>query len=540
MILTRNKVALYARFSSDNQRSESIDAQLRAMEAYCRQHNYEIFGTYIDEAKSATSDRRPSFQQMIADSATRAFQIVLVHKLDRFARNRYDSAIYKRELRKNGVSVCSVLENLDNSPESIVMESVLEGMNEYYSQNLAREVMKGMRENALQGKHTGGIPPLGYDIDPVTKKMILNAQEAEAVKLIFSMYAKGEGYGAILDALEAHQYKTKRGEPFKKNSLHTILSNAKYRGLYFYNRSASRSPAGTRNNHATKAASEMIIIEHGCPQIIDDNTFSIVQARLADRRHGGRIHAKYNYLLSGKVYCMECGRSMVGNSRLSGRNKRRYITYRCPSHHGACSNKEINSQYLEAYVIALMKKELFSPSAMKKIMQQIIAHNAKDEDIVAQQRATLQEALDQTALSLRRVVDAIEEGLISSALVARLHELEQEKTDLELQLAKLHPVSQKEALSVDPQLILQQFQEVKETPASPAFKALLQDYLDKIEIGSYNLKITLNTGLGLCDALNSTWLVKRQEIYSHFKDGMYPLLSPEISLPGQQAIQLFP
>ena len=116
MILTRNKVALYARFSSDNQRSESIDAQLRAMEAYCRQHNYEIFGTYIDEAKSATSDRRPSFQQMIADSATRAFQIVLVHKLDRFARNRYDSAIYKRELRKNGVSVCSVLENLDNSP----------------------------------------------------------------------------------------------------------------------------------------------------------------------------------------------------------------------------------------------------------------------------------------------------------------------------------------------------------------------------------------------------------------------------------------
>ena len=156
MIRTANRVALYARFSSDNQRTESIDAQIRAMKAYCQQRRFVIVNTYIDEAKSATTDRRPAFQQMIADSKDRNFNILLVHKLDRFARNRYDSAVYKRELKKNGVTVYSVLENLDDSPESIMMESVLEGMSEYYSQNLAREVMKGMRETALQGKHTGG------------------------------------------------------------------------------------------------------------------------------------------------------------------------------------------------------------------------------------------------------------------------------------------------------------------------------------------------------------------------------------------------
>ena len=161
MIRTANKVALYARFSSDNQRSESIDAQLRAMKAYCEQHKFVVVNTYIDEAKSATTDRRPAFQQMINDSSTHSFNILLVHKLDRFARNRYDSAVYKRELKKNGVTVFSVLENLDDSPESIMMEAVLEGMAEYYSQNLARETMKGLRENALQCKHTGGIPPLG-------------------------------------------------------------------------------------------------------------------------------------------------------------------------------------------------------------------------------------------------------------------------------------------------------------------------------------------------------------------------------------------
>ena len=187
MIQTINKAALYARYSSDNQRSESIDAQLRAMQNYCQQNHILIVETYIDEAKSATTDHRPSFQKMISDSKYHQFNIILVHKLDRFARNRYDSAVYKRELKKNGVSVYSVLENLDDSPESIMMESVLEGMSEYYSQNLAREVMKGMRETALQCKHTGGKPPLGYDLN-TDGKLIINQGEAEVVQQIFKMY----------------------------------------------------------------------------------------------------------------------------------------------------------------------------------------------------------------------------------------------------------------------------------------------------------------------------------------------------------------
>ena len=130
------------RFSSDNQRSESTDAQVRAMKEYCKRKNIEIVDIYVDEAKSATTDKRPAFQQMIADSSKRIFDAVIVHKLDRFARNRYDSAFYKRELKKNGVSLYSVLENLDDSPESIILESVLEGMSEYYSQNLSRETKK--------------------------------------------------------------------------------------------------------------------------------------------------------------------------------------------------------------------------------------------------------------------------------------------------------------------------------------------------------------------------------------------------------------
>lgn len=153
------RAVAYPRYSSDNQREESITAQMRAIEEYCRQKGYVLVNSYPDEEKSATTDKRPNFQRMIKDSAKHLFDVVIVHKLDRFARNRYDSAHYKRILKRNGVRVESVLEHLDNSPESIVLESVLEGMAEYYSLNLAREVRKGMRENAEEGKHTGGYHP---------------------------------------------------------------------------------------------------------------------------------------------------------------------------------------------------------------------------------------------------------------------------------------------------------------------------------------------------------------------------------------------
>lgn len=138
----------YPRYSSDNQREESINAQMGAIEEYCQRKGYTLVGTYPDEAKSATTDQRPNFQRMMKDSEKGMFDVVIVHKFDRFARDRYDSAYYKRLLKKNGVRLESVLEQLDDSPESVILESVLEGMAEYYSKNLAREARKGMLENA--------------------------------------------------------------------------------------------------------------------------------------------------------------------------------------------------------------------------------------------------------------------------------------------------------------------------------------------------------------------------------------------------------
>lgn len=269
------KAAIYARYSSDNQREESIEAQVRAIKEYADKNGIIITKVYTDEAKSATTDNRPKFLEMIKDSEFRLFDAVIVHKLDRFSRDRYDSAYYKRVLKKNGVRLISVLEHLDDSPESIILESVLQGMAEYYSKNLAREVMKGMKETALQCKHTGGIPPLGYNIDPETKKYVVNADEAKAVRIIFEMYSEGYGYNQIIDKLNYLGYKTKIGRTFGKNSLSEILRNEKYIGTFVFNK-VPKMMDGKRNSHRTKSPDEIIKIANGVPAIIDRETFDKV------------------------------------------------------------------------------------------------------------------------------------------------------------------------------------------------------------------------------------------------------------------------
>jgi len=479
------------------------------MQEYCKHKNYVIVETYIDEAKTATTDKRPSFQQMIKDSENKTFDILLVHKLDRFARNRYDSAIYKRELKKNGVSVYSVLERLDDSPESIIMESVLDGFAEYYSKNLARETMKGMKETALQCKHTGGKAPLGYDVDPITRKLVINEYEAESVRIIFDMYSKGYGYSPILEVLNAQGRKTKKGQAFLKNSLNSILTNPKYKGMYVFNRSSAKSYAGTRNTHLYKDEEDIIAIDGGCPMIIPPEVYEKVQDRITYNKHHGAEHvAKENYLLSGKVFCKECGKSMCGNARHGGRNKELYVTYRCPTKKYACSNKEINRDYLEEYVIMLLEKHIFNARALKKLSKGIVIYGNSDSTIKRQQQ--LQAQLSEIQEALKNVADAIQAGLISTALITRLNELETEKAIIE---NKLTDMAKPVEISIDTQLIMSEYTKVKQTPASPEYKTFIKGFIDKIIVGKYTVDVTLKTGLDVCEEMNTMVNVPRKDIY---------------------------
>jgi site-specific DNA recombinase len=318
---------------------------------------------------------------MIGDSKKKEFQYIIVLNVSRFSRKKYDSVVYKRTLEKNGVKVVSVMEYIDDSPMGGVVEGIFESMAQYYSELLAVNVSYGLHENALKGIHTGGKPPLGYDVDPETRKLIINEEEAKIVRIIYDMYGEeSKGYNQILNYLNGMGYKTKRGQPFLKNSLYSILHNEKYAGVYVFNKSSSANADGTRNSHKYKNDEDIIRIEGGVPAIVDRETFDKVQIKTqANLKGGGKFKAKETYLLSSLVYCGECNSGMYGNTRFAGRGKSKYSSYRCSSKvmHRGCDNKELRKEYLDNYVLDQLYDKLFSDHSIKKLQELLSDYNKK-------------------------------------------------------------------------------------------------------------------------------------------------------------------
>lgn len=506
------RVAQYARFSSDNQRSESIDAQIRAMNAFCKQQHWQVVATYTDEARSATTDNRPQFQKMISDSGKGLFDIVLVHKLDRFSRDRYDSAIYKKRLKKNSVKLCSVLERMDDSPESIMMESVLEGMAEYYSKNLGREVMKGMNETALQCKHTGGCPPLGYDLDE-NRRLVINPHEAEAVKIIFQMFADGHGYTEIINCLNEQGYKTKRGRIFGKNSLYEILNNEKYTGVFVFNKAAAKID-NKRNNHAYKTSDKVIRIEDGCPAIVSKTLFEKVQRiKAKNRRNTGQYHAKEFYLLTGKVFCGVCGKRIQGNLRFSGERKNRLATYRCDEPRKICNNKENNKDYLDVYVAELLREKVFNKAALRRRIKAINAYIQKYNAEFDNHHKGIEEELNQVIAGLANITEAVEKGIITSAIMKRAEVLEEKRSELQNQLNSLRRFTPLEF--ADYVYLIDEFKNIPRNTAE--FRTFVQSYIDKVVTYPYHIEITFDVGFGVTDELKETIKIRRGDLYAIFE-----------------------
>ncbi|MBR5310546.1 MAG: recombinase family protein [Oscillospiraceae bacterium] len=515
MIQTNLRAAVYCRYSSDNQTYSSIEAQLFAIEQYCKNNNIIIVERYIDAAKSATTDQRPAFQRMISDSAKKLFDVVVVHKLDRFSRNRYDSAIYQRELRRNGVTLRSVLENFDDSPESIILQSLLEGMSEYYSANLGREVMKGQRQNAIRCKHNGGSAPLGYEVDPETRKLIVNEDTAKIVRLIFSMFADGHGYSTIIKELYDRGMHTKTGRNFNKNSLHDILTNEKYRGVYIFNKSSAKGPDGKRNSHKLKDPSEVIRVEGGCPAIIDDETFEAVKKRIEENKHGYKRQAKEFYLLAGKVICKEYGKYMSGNYRIWGKHlDTLVVTYRCLTPNYLCKNREINRDYLEWKVVELLEENIFNKKSLRRIKKDIETYLDCGDDTNEEELANINLSLEKINTELQNITDVIASGIVSTALKERLVSLEEERVALTDKKANLESFHSRDTPTIDTALLLSQYEYFRLSPKSPQFKNFIQQFINKITVGNYTVYIDLKTGLDIAPALDQEFSIRREELYS--------------------------
>lgn len=475
------KAAIYARYSSDNQREESIAAQIRAIKEFAQKEDIHVVKIYTDEAKSATTDNRPNFLKMIKESELGMFDCVIVHKLDRFSRNRYDSAFYKKKLKDNNVQLISVLEHLDNSAESIILESVLEGMAEYYSVNLSREVMKGMKETALQCKHTGGSAPLGYDVSK-DKTYVINDYEAKAVKLIFNMYAEGYGYSPIINKLNSLGYKTKNGKPFGKNSLYTILTNEKYTGTYIFNKS-SKKINGKRNSHKFKDDNEIIKIQNGMPSIIDQETWNKVRDKMECNKRTAASHcAKSIYLLSGLIYCDKCGGSMTGNRRYAGRNKTLYETYECSTRkrNHRCTAKSISKKYVEKIVIDTLYNNIFSSKSIDKVVNTIYEHSVNQSNSISEDLELYNNQLKDIDKQIENIINAIAEGICSSSLKDKLSNLENSKKQL---LIRIQEAEYELSINTPSKAMIKKYIEkdsdIKEKSLEDQ-KKLIQTYVKKV------------------------------------------------------------
>lgn len=494
-------VAPYLRYSSDNQREESIEAQLRAIEAYCERNGFTIAKVYADRAKTATSDKRPEFQQMIADSEKGLFDTIIVHKLDRFSRNKYDSAYYKRILKVNGIKLLSVTETLDDSPESIILESLLEGMAEYYSKNLAREVMKGMRETAYQAKHTGGLPPIGYAVDPDTKKYLINDHERGIIETIFSMFLEGHGYNQIVTVLAEKGYKSRYGRPIGKNVLHDILRNEKYTGVYIFNLASSKDAFGKRNSHRSKNPDDVIRLEGGMPQIISKQDFQLVQEKMNVAKHKpGRQKAKELYLLSGLIVCGECLKNhgheyaLMGNTKHSGRNKLKYVTYRCGNRDRTkqCSNKELRREYIESYVVSQLYEKIFNEHSIPQLARQLAEFQTKQNASYKNEEIRIERNLRETEKQIENIVTAVATGISNAALMSKLDELEQQKEAIEKQIILYRSKTQEAAISEDAlKHLLAAFKDHVSNRNIPEIKKFIGSYVEKVIVYKEHVELIL-------------------------------------------------
>lgn len=402
---------IYARYSSHSQTDQSIEGQLKVCYEYAQANNINVIDEYIDRAQTGTNDNRLAFQKMISDSESHSFDLVIVYQFDRFARNRYDSAINKAKLKKNGVRVISVKENVSDDPSGILVEGVLESMAEYYSAELSQKIRRGMDINAQKCRSNGSNPGLGFKVDE-NREYYIDPVEAEIVREVFERYASGETVADIVRDFNVRGLKTSKGNDFNKNSLHRMLQNKRYIGTYIY---------------------KDVEVPDGMPRIIDDELFERVQYLLEkNQKASARTRGDDEYLLTTKLFCGYCSEMMTGYSG-TGKSGRKYCYYACKNaKKKSCHKKNESKEYLEDMIIADCKLLLTDENI--EIISASVA-SACDKDAHSPAVTMIISQINDIDKAIENLWNALERGESADMITDRINKRKAEKASLEAQLA---------------------------------------------------------------------------------------------------------
>lgn len=390
------KVAFYGRYSSVNQTEQSIEGQLHACEQYATANELEIVRQYVDRATSGKTDNRPQFQQMISDSEHGLFEGILVYKLDRFARNRYDSLIYKHKLKEQGIRVISATEPLSDTPEGIIFEALIEGMDEYYSAELGRKMKRGKQESFRKGRFIGKLPPFGYKI--ADRRLAVDELTAPIAQEIFRRYANGEKQNQILADLNRRGIHNAADRPWNKVNLTMMFKNRIYIGIYS-------------------------VADYGkveCPAIIEKEVFDMVQKKKQESVHRARANkTDFDYVLTGHMTCARCGASVCGVSSQRGK----YHYYQCHKH---CGHK-LRAEELHERVKRALAEHL-TEGKMQELAQGAYEVYLKEQ--TADERPLLEKELSDIEKQLQNAVQAILRGVELDTLNNTIEELKARRDEL--------------------------------------------------------------------------------------------------------------
>lgn len=415
IIIPTKKAVLYLRYSSSSQTEQSIEGQDRSCREFADRNGFTIIDSYIDRAKSASRDigKRTEFLRMIDDARRGRFDAVIVYKVDRFARDRYDAAIYKEKLKKAGVQLVSATESLGSGPESIIMESVLEGFAQYYSAELSQKVKRGQRESAEKRKFLGGPVPFGFK--SIDARLVPDPDVVPVVQKMFEMAAAGKTFKEIADVLTSLGYTTNRGKPMNGQAVYRILHAKRYIGYYCYD-------------------------GHEIPDVyepfISRELWDKVQIRIEHRKHRKKKYMDHEYLLSGKLFCGHCGEPMLGESGKShtGKVHHYYACYGKKIRHSGCHKKNVRQDDIESFIIEKAREQLNDDlmGNLTNMIYEIVSEKYAVQDRIPALTDQVKE-IDQKIANLIR---AVENGFASPALAGRMRNLEDEKADLELQIQR--------------------------------------------------------------------------------------------------------
>lgn len=509
--LTGLRAAVYIRYSSENQRDGySIEYQMDECRKYIDDNGLLFERAYVDEAVSGRSaNNRTAFFELLSDVRQGLYDVVVVYKYSRFARNLMEATLYRQQIEKNGARLISAMERIDDStPEGRMMRNIIMTMDEYYSDNLSTFVQSSMHTAAKSGKYLGGILPYGFGVDE-DGHFVENKEEADIVRRIFGLRASGAMPADILRIFRDEGIRSRNGKPFTQQLLNKIVRSEKYIGVY---------------NYSVKGY-DPIRIENAFAPIVDRELWDRVQHivdSLQERRNVKGRARKNVYPLTGKIFCECCGEPFTGNSKGNGLA---YYTCRGQDKMQICRNGSISKSVLEDYVFGKIRELILCEDHVDDIARTVFdaIGNASAEEGIEEEIGKLEREKASIERKLEELIDLTLDGKLSKRILERKTEA------LELDLQAVEKALKAKKYTAETEVTLDGIRDFLhdmigklENADDLVKKALASQFVDKITVGKDDISVRLTVSpFHSGDKLNDGWALftlspKRKKNFSGY------------------------